>query len=133
MLIMSNPFRTPEFKALFTEWNQVLELSGHREIENFNLPEPTFKEWERVHLKLMDPATPAYIESVRTYYDRALEILDRFPFKEEVHRKIWFLHCKGLSIRKIAQRLNRKKFTRNSVSLFIIRIRHETGLKSGSR
>ncbi|MGO9490593.1 MAG: DUF2254 domain-containing protein [Solirubrobacteraceae bacterium] len=43
---MGNPFKTPEFRALLKKWNNILEETGHEEIENFNLDEPSLIQWE---------------------------------------------------------------------------------------
>lgn len=36
------------------------------------------------------------------YYDRARDLLHHFEFESDIHKKIWELHCEGLSKRKIA-------------------------------
>lgn len=37
------------------------------------------------------------IQITHDYYEKALELLNSHHFKNEIHKRIWELHCEGLS------------------------------------
>lgn len=124
----SHPFKTPEFKALFQEWNQRLEASGHVEIEDFRQPSEPLKCWHS--LKWVNPSGKVSRRRIG-YFDEAMELLHIFEFKSEIHKQIWEMHASGMSIRKIAGQINRKKYRRDVVHSIILSIRVASGLRYG--
>lgn len=125
---MSNPFKTPEFKALFAHWNQVLEANGHQEIEDFSLPDAPLKAWHNHRWK---NCHPDHIPEIQKYYEAANELLKTYVFKSECHRRVWELHCEGLSVRKIAMKLRQKKLKKTAVHAIIVTIESTSGLRHG--
>lgn len=125
----ANPFKTPEFKTLFQEWNERLRAEGHAEIEDFSLPEPALK---RSHnLKWRFEGAPEKVEHGTRYYDLASDLLHWFCFQLPQHRLIWEMHCEGLSVRKIALRINEAKFNKTKVHDIIKLIELESGIRHG--
>jgi hypothetical protein len=123
---VSNPFKTPEFKALFEKWNGILEKNGHKEIENFSLPDAPLKTWHNLKWKNLDPNK---VSDIQKYYEEAFELLKTYVFKTETHRRIWELHCEGVSVRMISRIINRRKFTKTRVNVFILSVERSSGLK----
>lgn len=118
---MSNPFKTPEFKRLFKEWNQVLEQEGLSEIEELQLP---------FSLRKSEHRTDKIKEKDR-YYELAFDLLQTFKFKNDMYQYIWALHCNGITVRDISKMINQKKFSKTTVNRIIIEIEMESGLKNG--
>ena len=131
----TNPFKTPEFKTLFKEWNKALEASGHKEIEDFTLPEPALKSHHAIRW-----STPSgefnwchadKITQTKRYYELAEGLFETFDFESEAHRQIWVLHCEGGSVRKIAEAINQRRFSKSAIERIIVSIQRKSGLKSG--
>lgn len=122
---MGSPFKTPEFKKLFSEWNKKLVASGHKEIEKFDLEDPTLIVFERF---LWCGDQQLRNESRLRYYEMAEVVLTRYPFKSKSHRRIWELHCRGISPRKISAELNRS-ISKTTIYTIISTIERETGLR----
>lgn len=125
---MGNPFKTPEFKKLFKKWNNILEETGHNEIENFALPDPPLMQWESQRWSRTDDLLNTQKQQ---YYEMAEIILETFEFKNKTHRRIWALHCTGISGRRIAKLINRKGYRMRSVYSIIVAIEIKSGLKRG--
>lgn len=132
---MNNPFRSPEFKALLNEWNQILKKDGFEDAEDCGPGDPTLKQWSS--FKLVAPGNPhltrAKIEEDQTYYEMAWEVLDRHRFKNNLHRLVWVYHCEGYSVRRISKELRFWLFraSKSKVDDIIISIQRESGLKNG--
>lgn len=136
MLRMSSPFKTPEFKALFRQWNQILEKDGHQEIEDFTLPDVPLKIWEAIEWDKKTRATSRSaitIDANQQYYEIAERLLETFRFKSETHRLIWWLHCDGLSVRQISWELRfwLWDLPKSTVHDVVVKIERESGLKRG--
>jgi len=100
--VAQNPFKTPEFKALFREWNQKLRDDGFVDAEDFSLPDPALKSWHS--LKWENESAQKREHEAKTYYALATELLHNgFAFKNDLFRRTWELHCQGMSERKIAR------------------------------
>lgn len=129
-----NPFKGPEFAKLFREWNEKLKRSGFDDAEDFSLPEPALKSWHS--LKWENERAEKRAHDAKTYFDLAQDALHTFPFKTDVHRRTWELHCQGLSVRQIdetlhSQLLGYKGRTRANVHRIILAIQKATGIKRG--
>ncbi len=125
---MSSPFKSPEFRALFRDWNRKLERDGHEEIEDFTRPVPTLKTWTTTRWTASDPTRNEWRQQ---YYEMADRVLETFAFANRVHRRIWELHCEGLSIREIADRIRRRNYRKTAVAMVILTIQKTSGLKNG--
>lgn len=103
---MSSPFKTPEFKALFEQWNRTLERNGHQEIEDFGHPDTPLRSWHNLKWKRLSQDQQ---QDTAQYYEWAINVLWIFKFECRLHKRIWALHCEGLSLRKIAQKIKTRK------------------------
>lgn len=122
---VSSPFKTPEFRALYQEWNARLKGEGLGE-EPVRAREFTFR---RIAEMTRHKISHMQIPNIRKYAQAADEVLHSFPFKNEVHRKIWELHCEGLSVRKISQAVGVGELGKSTVNDIIVRIEKASGLK----
>lgn len=130
ILQVSSPFKTPEFRELFQKWNQILEDEGFGDAEDFSLPVPALKQWHNLKWKNPSQTLSAdRIKDIKRYYDLADKMLETFVFKSPTHRRIWELHCDGLSIRKIADAVHQRKFNKTTVHLIIFEIEKAGGLR----
>jgi hypothetical protein len=125
---MSCPFKTPEFRALFRKWNKKLAAAGQEEIEDFSREEPVLQSWETYRWNKTDPIRNEWRQQ---YYEMAEALLHTFKFKSRQHRRIWELHCQGISARKIADLLNQKGLKKTTIYAVILTIEIESGLKRG--
>lgn len=132
----NNPFKTSEFQKLKTEWNQKLKESGFEDAEDFNLPDPALKVWHSFRFFKSD--TDQYIKTVKQredYFSLASGLLfNGFPFETDVSRRVWELHCQGLSIRKIErilrhQLIGYKGCRRDRIHHVITQIHKRSGIK----
>lgn len=125
---MGNPFKTPEFKALFKIWNNLLEETGHPEIEDFSREDAPLRTWSN---NRRSDFTNAALEARQQYYEMAEALLETFEFKNKLQKKIWALHAAGVSARKIAKMIGRKGPKKTTIHLIIATIGVESGLKRG--
>lgn len=114
-----SPFKSPAFLALLEKWNRLLAHEGLNEINDFQS-----NKWNGSPHNIHPSRQPEIIR----YFEMAADLLNTFEFKNESHRQVWHLHSEGLSVRKIAHVLGRKK---TSVHTIIIAIEIESGLKRG--
>ncbi len=131
---MGKPFKGPEFKALFEEWNRRLIEDGHKEIEDFSGAEPQLKVWESNRWRNSNKSRgfdPIRMEFRQQYYEMAEVVLRQFPFQTPEHKRIWELHCRGISPRKIATELKTRKCSKSNVYLVIAHIERRSGLRRG--
>jgi hypothetical protein len=132
-LLLSSPFKSPEFQKLFQHWNKVLEEDGFKDAEDFSLPEAPLKSW---HSKKW-VSGEAHMSESTNYYDMASELLHNgFSFKNDLYRRVWELHCQGMSVRKIEHVLSYQLIgyigrTKSNVNDVIINIQKQSGLKNG--
>lgn len=117
-------WETDEFKRLQNEWYQRLSDSGFEEIENTK--NGALKEWSvtRINRMCKRQATGTlYLVSreTRQYYRSAQWLLDLYSFESIRDKKIWELHCEGLSTRQIASQIGTVGYC--TVSLRIKKLR----------
>lgn len=126
-----NPFKTKEFKALFKEWNDILIETGHKEIEDFNLPDPALKTWEK--LRFHNTTSEDKIKETISYYEDCKTLLRKGSmndcFETATHLKIWELHTEGLSVRKISLKINKKFFSKTVINDYIRKIEKKHGIR----
>ncbi len=109
---MSNPFKTQKFKDEFQKWNDILEESGHEEIEDFSLPDPPLKRWHALDFKKVNIEL---YTAKQEYYARARDLLHTYPFKTALHKKVWYWHSEGVPVRTIAEALKQPKLRKSTV------------------
>lgn len=124
--VAKSPFQTPEFQALFAEWNEKLSRTRFQDAEDFSLPEPALKSWHSFRWR--DDGSRA--QEAKDYFDLATDLLNTFPFRSALHRRIWVLHCEGLSVRSIAQSIGRRKLRKSQVHWIIRVIQMQSGIKA---
>jgi hypothetical protein len=84
------------------EWYRKLKESGFNDIEeNFQYHSSYF--WQAF------TTLRHRTEDRVSYHDKAFKFLNLYDFDTEQDREIWFLHCEGISQRKIAQMLDVSK------------------------
>lgn len=124
-----NPFKTPEFKAQFREWNARLEEEGFKDAENFSLDRPPLKTWHSFR-RFRDRMTA---QATTDYFDDANEVLHSFRFESERAFRIWAYHCQGLSVRDIEEKLHSQMLgyhgiTKTTIHRIITTIQKESGM-----
>lgn len=136
-MMAANPFKGPEFEALFQEWNEILKKDGHEEIEDFSRGDVPLLHWDsyyfvkpsrKEHSRVVYPED---IAQVTQYYQNAVALLETHRFKTKLHRLVWALHCDGLSVRQIVRDLEfwLYEIEKSYVHEIILSIAHETGLR----
>lgn len=93
-------YNSKEFKELQAEWNKKLEQSGHKEIEDYDHPDVPLKRWDSLKLKRWHPDV---FLAKQTYYSKAQEMVDTFPFESELDKTVWHMHSEGYVAREIAE------------------------------
>lgn len=96
-----NPFQTPAFKTLQSEWASKLKASGFKDAENAD--SKALKSWHSFHFRKNYTATE--FEAKESYFQRANEILNSRTFDSYLERKIWKQHSEGDSNAKIYDEL----------------------------
>jgi hypothetical protein len=99
--------KDPSYKKLEKVWYDKLKGEGFEDIENTQTSDRMLKEWDFNFFR--NQFNQVQYESTLEYYERANRLLSSFGFKNEVHRRIWELHCEGQSERKIASQLTKCK------------------------
>jgi len=98
-------FDSDEFKALQKIWYDKLAATPDKQgalfddIEDTSRADKPLKSWHNHKFKSIDVEQRLATES---YYEQANLLLSYYRFKNKTHKRIWELHCKGLSRRKIA-------------------------------
>ncbi len=125
--MLKSPFKTAAFKALEREWNEKLKDDGFRDIEKlsneaYRLPEKLPKAWHNCRFQKIPKLK---IRSTQEYYSRARDLLWTYEFKNETQKKIWELHCEGMSKREIAKEIKDfpKSYGREQVGNILRKIR----------
>jgi hypothetical protein len=111
-----SPYETAEFKALKKYWDAKLIASGHREIENFDLPEAKLINWDNHIFRRL---TPKQFEQRRRYYEQASKLLNSDVFATPLHKEVWRLHSEGIDVRGIAERLGPDSIKKSTVATIL--------------
>jgi hypothetical protein len=104
-----------ELKQLEHEWYSKLLQDGFMDIENTNHPERPLQTWH--NLKFRDVSQDE-MDAKLKYYSKAKDLLNTYPFENEIHQKIWELHSDGITARKIEKLIN-STYKRASISSII--------------
>ena len=91
-----------EFKALQKKWYGKLAKQGFEDIEDTNREDKPLKSLHNHRFYLIPVEQRLATES---YYEMARQLLNEYKFKNSTHKRIWELHCQGLSRRKIAKHI----------------------------
>jgi hypothetical protein len=109
---VSSQFKTPKFKELQEKWYKKLEKSGFKDIEQ---DEYYFADGHGV--STIDKRRVTW-EIQQEYYRLATHFLNDHKFKNRFEQIVWEYHSNGMSVRDIADTLNkvrRKKTDYNTV------------------
>lgn len=87
----------PACRKLQKDW--YAKLRGFKDCEDTSKSDFPLKEYHSVRTQLR--RTDVEKEAIEKYYATARKLLLRYRFKNQLHRRIWELHCEGLSMRKI--------------------------------
>ena len=120
-------------KQLIKDWDKKLKAAGFNDIEERD--SDRLKSWagsvsfsekknKKNHFNY-GYTSLTWKESQGEYYRVAGQILHETEFKNERHRRIWELHCEGLSGSEIAEKL---KLTKRQVKYAIWRMAKDFGL-----
>lgn len=96
---MSNPFGSNKFKKLKAKWDKKLASTGFNDIENADGSLKASTHPRTIALALQEK------EERDAYYTIASQLLHTHPFANAVEKKIWEMHCEGISIRDIMSKL----------------------------
>lgn len=91
-----------QFKKLQMAWYQKLKSSGFDDIEEANGEQLKFWSYKHLTGRKCDPYACDTIIEIQRYYQLAQSLLNGFAFGSARDRKVWTLHCGGLSTRQIA-------------------------------
>lgn len=83
---------------LQSKWYRTLRSKDFDDAECTRYTDRPLKVW---HLNVLKNTTMLEIEITHDYYEKACELLHSFEFKDKITRRIWELHCEGLSRYKI--------------------------------
>lgn len=90
-----------QFKRLQATWYRKLKDGGFVDIEDAN--KDRLKSWTATKIGISrDRENWDTAVQTSQYFHAAQTVLHDFPFKSNRDRKIWTLHCQGLSTRQIA-------------------------------
>lgn len=105
-------------KDLQAEWYTRLQGEGFIDIEDTERPDAPLKTWHS--LKWQNVSRETW-ESTESYFDQAKELLTTREFETPMHRRIWELHCDGLSKRKIEKELSPEAdaYKKSSIGIII--------------
>lgn len=96
-------WKTDKFKKLNDAWKKKLEKSGFVDCEQ---DENYLKQFSGNFAKNQESnKSRAVIEGKLQYYSMCRQFLVTHKFKNKLHRKVFELHCEGLGVRKIAERV----------------------------
>ncbi len=104
---MSSPFDSKEYKALEKIWYAKLKEGGFEDCESADVAGRPLKVHHNHYFKrrYSDVAFLAKQE----YYQVCSNFLNTHTFKSAKERKIWELHCSGLSRREIGAKMKCSK------------------------
>ena len=98
----------PDLKAAQDEWYGRLKREGFKDIEDASHPSRKLIDW---HKDRFSEVSEVQRLAAEYYYDKAKDLMHTYKFKNETHRKIWELHCDGVSNRKIEPLIERMEIT----------------------
>lgn len=104
MLLMSQSFKTKEFKQLKDKWYKKLAKAGFTDIEQ---DEDNLHKWDS--FRFIGDRTKSNYQYNPEYFTLASLFLDSHKFKTSRDLKIWTLHAEGKTIREIVKILKEKR------------------------
>src|ERR1700679_3199952 len=115
------------YKKVQKIWYDKLKKEGFEDIEDNT--SGLLKEWDFNFFR--NGFCQVKYECNKMYYYKAKEILTTHDFKSPIHKKIWGLHCDGISERAIVTQLG--KYKKSWVPYIIAEIAKIEGLPRWSK
>jgi hypothetical protein len=97
---------TREFKQLQDKYYERLAEDGFSDIEDTSSDARLLKSWHSFKFQGVDPINA---EAIRDYYMAAEAVLHLRKFKNSTERRIWELHCEGLTSEQIEHKIRKYK------------------------
>jgi hypothetical protein len=88
-----------ELSRLTKFWYEKLRSTGFQDIEQ---TDGNLKSWE---CHVWAKRSQSTLDAKQQYFSRARELLEAYRFDNPTHKRIWELHCDGLSSRQIASQI----------------------------
>lgn len=101
--------------SLFAKWNKKL-AKDLGEIEDYNVPGTPLKAWDNLKFRGMNQEV---LESKRMYFEACSNLLMSYKWDNPIHKEIWKLHSEGLSVREIADTIDKKKLKKSNIAYII--------------
>lgn len=99
-------------RDLQSQWTDKLEKSGFEDIES---DEETLKIYSTVMFsRARSKVNNGGFEAKAQYYQMATSFLEEYKFDSRLDKIIWEYHAEGLSVRDIANTLNKVKRTKTN-------------------
>lgn len=98
-------FETDKAKKLIADWDKKLKNSGFEDIEQ---RDENLKRWDSYFFKLKVKGNSVLQESKEIYFRLAGQFLYENAFESVEERRIWEMHCNGVSMRGIVSALKKK-------------------------
>lgn len=110
-------------KALERHWYEKLREQGFEDCEDTTKRDRPLKQWDSFKM----PAKNATQRQASTdYYEAALKLAQMRRFESLVYRRIWELHCLGMTEREIERAIKnsrfRRKYSRDGIHWIIKKI-----------
>ncbi len=105
-------------KKLQKEWYKKLQEEGFIDIETHSHKDTPLTTWHSLKWKNLSLEV---METTLEYNSMARDLLNTHDFQTETHKRIWELHCDGLSKRKIEKILQTTEnpYKREAIGLII--------------
>lgn len=108
-----------DFIQLKQFWYQKLKESGFKDIETFH---GYIKDWPSQ--RIQRDFTIDKIQEKQSYFRMASQLYWEHSFESALEKKIWELHCEGLSYREIAEalRTHKNKLNKDNIQIVITKL-----------
>lgn len=117
---MTSPFKTKKFKALEQKWYKKLAESGFVDAEDTSREDMPLKAWHDQYFRRRYNVTT--FAAKQSYYQRCQDFSHSYNFTDLHEKRVWDLHCEGVSVREIGKKLRCGKDEAHEI---IFRLRKE--------
>lgn len=105
--------RSERLKELEKVWYAKLKQSGFEDIEDERYPDKPLKSYSSDLIESKPSRRKNFFKrTTADYYALARRLLETFQFESTLHKRIWSLHCEGLSKRQIEAKLREENVFR---------------------
>lgn len=106
ILCLMSQFQSKQFKVLQHKWYKKIKDQGFDDVEDVESPREFMKDWHSMYFQKR--YTIDSFQAKEEYYRMARSFSNTHKFECRRDKQIWELHCEGLSLRKIAEKLKTK-------------------------